>query len=317
MVNPRYPTGLFIQVGSLESEILAKKYLDRVASHKRLGFPLYMENLVLEAIAYQNDHAGPIIFNEEKLNWIKDYLHLFDKVFVGSLWVGKDGVWTDESRWANIHGTVDVAKQFIKYRQDNNITIPIHWYIELEADLNWFNSTEPSNNPRDLYTWYIMELTEELAKISKDKGLNYPPNLDFLWSPFWTKNLKDVPGDRPVLIKNIKSLLGNAPLLTWLHLQDGIGGQSIKHSDGSITYNRNAQDAIDFFNLLVEANSEFQTLRSGIINMEFFVTKEDNTLDPGDPLEQEERTLQYRQAGIPVGISWEISWWSRSLYGDT
>jgi hypothetical protein len=99
MVNPRYPTGLFIQVGSLESEILAKKYLDRVAAHKRLGFPLHMENLVLEAIAYQNDHAGPIIFNEEKLNWIKDYLHLFDKVFVGSLWVGKDGVWTDESRW--------------------------------------------------------------------------------------------------------------------------------------------------------------------------------------------------------------------------
>ncbi len=313
------PLGLFVQVNGLPSALEVKKWFDKIVTdYKRPGTPFYIPNLAVVTIVTKDANGSIQLARDDQgnlyLDRVKDYLPLFDNVFVGSLWVGE--VLDEDSRWANIYATRDAAKLFIQYMRDNNIAIPIHWYIEVEADLNQFTST----NYRDAYTWYIMQLTEDLTEISQSNGLNTP---EFFWSPYWGKNYNKAKHERTLLIENIKSLLKNAPRLTWLHFQDGVGANASRNLDGTINYNRFPDDAIQYFqNVLVPAN-EAGTLKSGVINMEYFVCAqgEDGKPDcakgmsPGDPFEQEDRVVAYRQASIPVGTSWEVRWWYDSLYG--
>jgi hypothetical protein len=313
------PLGLFVQVANLPPALEVKKWFDRIVrDYSQPGTAFYIPNLALEYIATKDADGSIVLAKDDQgnlyLDRIKDYLPHFGNVFVGSLWV--DGVLDEDSRWANIYATRDAAKLFIQYMRDNNIAIPIHWYIEIEANLNDFTSSDVTN----AYTWYIMQLTKDLTEISQNNGLNTP---EFLWSPYWYKPFNQLAVDDPnLLINNIKSLLVNAPRLTWLHFQDGVGAHAGKHPDGTITYGMTATDAINYFHqILVPANSE-GTLKSGIINMEYFVCVpgQDGSADcargmyPGDPVEQEDRMAQYRQANIPVGVSWEVRWWYASLY---
>jgi len=118
------------------------------------------------------------------------------------------------------------------------------------------------------------------------------------------------------LVSNLHDLLVGAPKLNWLHFQDFVGQPAKRQSDGSVKYYFTANDAIGYYSeVLVPANSSGQ-LVSGLVNMEHFIMDDNGSVYPGDPMEHAERHCAYRRAGIPVGFSWEIRWWYKSLYGD-
>ncbi len=318
------PLGLFVSVEGLSAEQL-KKWFDRILKdHRREGSPFYIDNLALTPVA--SDINGVISLYETQLDWIKDYLPHFGNIFVGGFTPPpptpdfdpfRDGIKNDDIRWAHIYGTREVANKFIKYYHSKNLTIPIHWYINYEADLNYFTDDD-GIEITDKYTWYLMQVIEDLTQISLNNGLNQP---QFLWSPYFGRRIRDLNGPTiDKLTARIRSILQNVPKLGWLHFQDGVGANAKKFSNGNITYSATAENAIEYFHRVLVPANDGGHLVSGIIDMEFFVMdgEDPNGLGiyTGDPAEQECRLCEYRRANIPVGISFEIRYWHSSLYGD-
>lgn len=158
----------------------------------------------------------------------------------------------------------------------------------------------------------MLPLTNHLTELSQTNGLNEP---EFLWSPYFGQ-YPSLQAVRQVIIFRLRDLLASVPKLGWLHVQDGVGAHSKKHSDGTITYPLTAEDVISYFNnVLIPASG---TLRSLRLNMEFFVFGPDGiAMYSGDPREQDNRQSKYKQANVPVGISFEIRYWYGSLYYRT
>jgi hypothetical protein len=145
------------------------------------GSPNHIETMIITNTA-KREANGPISLAKDSqgaymLDRIKDYLPKFDYLFFcGSSNVYDLDIAIASSRSANINYCRDASNLFIQYLQENDINKPIHWYIDPEADLNWFNV----NN----YNLYISEYIEELTNLSHDNSLNEP---EFLWSPFFAK----------------------------------------------------------------------------------------------------------------------------------
>lgn len=324
------PVGLFVSVEGLSKDELRKMFDKILEDHHREGTPFYINNLVLAPVA-SKDQNGAIRLYKERLDWIKDYFHYFGNIFVGgagplSLGPGfdpfRDGIKDDDYRWGHINDTREVANQFIQYYHENNLTgIAIHWYINYEADLNYFSDSDGSEIT-DKYTWYLMEVTKEFTEISINSGLNKP---EYFWSPYFGKGYSEE--NKDTLIARIKSLLQNASKLTWLHVQDGVGAHAIRHSDGTIAYElgHRAEDAIKYHWEVLAPADDGHTLLSNLLNMEYFVCSlgQDGRPDctrkmyPGDPGEHDDRICQYKQAGVfPVGVSFEIRYWYAARYGN-
>jgi hypothetical protein len=190
------PLGLFVSVNGVAATAdEVKKWFDRILKdHKRWGSAFYIGNLALGEIV-KKDANGSIVRCEE-LDWIKDYLAFFDNVFVGSLAPEEvtdtthenpysEGIKKPEIRLANINAAHDAANLFIKFLRENNIAIPIHWYISYEANLN--NLMDFSIY--ESYKTYIRDLIANLSNVSFGSGLNPP---EFLWSPYLTQAFNEL-----------------------------------------------------------------------------------------------------------------------------
>jgi hypothetical protein len=316
----RSPLGLFVQVISLTSppytEGEVRKWFERIIrDYRRKGSSHYIETLVLEFIGSKAS-ASPPQLCEEQLDWIKDYLPHFDYLFVGSIFprylTGVPYDITDDiSRRGNIFAARNLASKFIRYLRTNNITIPtIHWYIEWEGKLDRFARSDIKNAFKE----YFLQYTNKLTEISHDYGLNEP---EFFWSPSISKRYNALTtAEKTRLVRNIRDLLESVPKLGWLHFQDKVGTFATKHPDGTITYNFSAEDAINYYHKILVPAASGTNLKSALINMEFFVFDEDGNTVPGDPFEHEERQCKYMRANIPVGISWEISYWYPTLTNE-
>jgi hypothetical protein len=306
--------GLFVQLPGLTDDQLSKMF-DRIVKDRRKDSPYYVETLVLDPIA-RFDRLDPNSFRvslyEDKLDRIKDYLPHFDYLFVGSFPAEEinppstipANIEDSSLRGVHIRATRIVAQLFIDYLRRNNITIPIHWYINWEANLNRFTKSGYKN----AWKAYLLPFTNALTQISQRNGLNEP---EFFWSPYFRRRYGSLlPPEKNILISLIRDVLQSAPRLGWLHFQDGVGRDARKNPDGTITYRTTAEDVINYYHhILVRASGG--NLRSGLINMEFYVD-ENKTLH-GDPLEHEERQCKYMRANIPVGISFEIRYWYESV----
>ena len=317
-----FPMSLFVQVSSLpmaDKGAEVRKWFEKILSdHKRQGSPHYIHDLALSDVATIDPSTGISTFAKDQLNVIKNYLSYFGNVFVGTVLINhadpySSGIQDETFRWKNISASREAAARYVEYLKDSQINMPVHWYISYEADLNRLTD----DGIKEAYKAYIKQLTEDLAEINVREGLN--PNPSFLWSPaFHTRFHAVSDADKNKLASNLRNLFAGAPRLNWLHFQDFVGQPAKRQSNGSIHYDFTADDAIGYFSeVLVPANSSLQ-LKSCLVNMELFVSDAINplSLHPGDPMEQSERHCAYRRAGIPVGFSWEIRWWYRSLYGD-
>jgi hypothetical protein len=308
----RSPLGLFVPVVFLVSdysEAEVRSWFDRIVrDYRRRGSPNYMETLALVYIAKKEPNES-IALCQPELNRIKDYLPQFDSLFIGSLppkaVVENFNIRNANHRSAYLNATLDAAGLFVRYRRDNNITIPIHWYIEPEPELNYLHN---HSDYRNAYKAYISSFTNAATQLSYANGLNEP---EFLLSPYFAfyPSAEDIEG----VINGISDLLVNVPKLRWLHVQDGVGAHSKKHPDGTITYGLKPEHVIAFYkNILVPAAAD-TNVRSNLINMEFFVFTDDDSLVPGDPLEHEDRQCKYMRAGVPIGISFDEANWGRTF----
>jgi hypothetical protein len=123
----------------------------------------------------------------------------------------------------------------------------------------------------------------------------------------------------------LKNILTDNPSLTRLHVQDGVGGESRRHPDGTIGYPRTADhDVIPYYNnILVPAANATSAENNIRINMEFFVSEasvsgeEPRGMYVGIPSEQEIRQSKYAQANVPLGACFELRWWYGSMWYRT
>lgn len=301
--------GLFAQISTLDSAEVSK-WFDRVVKDRRKDSPYYIGTLALNLLA-RKFPDGRIRLWEQQLDWIKDYLPHFDNLFVGTIapeeLTAAPDITDSNFRQRHISVSEGVANQFIDYLRTRNITIPIHWYIEWEANLNRFTSGTHKN----AWKAYLLQFTNHLTEISHGNGLNEP---EFLWSPYFRKRFgRLLAPERSILISRIRDVLQSVPRLGWLHFQDGVGRDARKNPNGTITYRTTAEDVINYYrHILVAASGG--NLRSGLINMEFYV--DENAISPGDPFEHEDRQCKYMRANIPVGVSWEVRWWYISVINE-
>jgi PASTA domain len=308
--------GLFVQVESIPTEDDARKWLDKVVEdHEQKDSPSYVDTLTVQFIAHRHSD-GRIRLIKDKLDWIKNYLHHFDYLFFDCCvppeeLTASPNMKDPDFRQRHLRLCRVVAQQLIDYLRAENITIPaIHWYIQWEEDLNHLTSRSLKN----AWKAYLLQFTNDLTEISLNNGLNEP---EFFWSPFFGKRYRSLEEtiEIPLLIANIRDILQSVPKLGWLHFQDGVGRESKKNSDGTFTYGFTAEDAINFYhNILVRASGG--NLRSGLINMEFFLCAQRGCkeISTGDPFEHEDRMGKYELANIPVGISFEVRYWYESKY---
>ena len=308
------PLGMFVAVRRLDWYRTVgepKSWFERIfVDFGEPGSPNHMETLTLVDLVRRSNVTGLHRFNRAQLDLIKDFLPKFDYLFVTGAPPWEANMGNARSRTSHINITREFSRQFIEYLKENNINIPIHWFIAPEAHLNSLAS--------DVGNWkkYISQYVGVMTDLSAEYGLNVP---EFLWSPFF-KEYPSLVWVREAIRDSLHDLLTSVPKLTWLHVQDGVGARSRKHSDGTITYELEAKCVIDYYNNILRPAAKGTNVKSNLINMEFFIFK-DNPDDPahpfiipGDPIEQQQRQTKYLQANVPLGISFEIAYWYGSLY---
>jgi hypothetical protein len=273
------------------------------------GSPNHIETLVVADFAVRNNGMIELIKdtnNVKMLDRIKDYLPKFDYLFVSP---SPDGVplniTSHLSRARHIKSCKDAGILFMKYMQNNNINVPIHWYIMPEGDI------ADVSFPSDDTNSYISEYTGVMSELIQDR---VP---EFLWSPYFVAYFMD-PHRRDMVIGRLKQILTSNPRLTRLHVQDGVGARSDMNPDYTITYNQTIDEVIAFYNyILVPAAQGTNVENNNRINMEFFVMDQNYNPPPmyfGVEGEQQYRQSKYMQANVPLGVCFEIGYWYGSLY---
>lgn len=324
------PRGLFVQVASVPTGAeawKARKWFEAVCQHHRMpGTADYIYDLVLSDTG---DANGDLYVAQ--LDLVDDYFHCFDNVFMGTVDLPWPGDSAGQSRY--LHGIMDSG-----YRWDNILlsrkiadaliarypTLPFHWYLTLEANLNYFTGSNVGGTNysgaqiREAYKAYILQLSGDLYQ--KRAGA-------VLWSPaFWSPWSTLDSTTRSSLAASISNLLHATPRLTWLHFQDFIGqGSDVRCTATNVcspwqkpTYTFTCNDAVGYHGLLAAAVPT--TVISLAVNQEMFIVGTDSSdafkaMFPADPVELDARQQCYAQHGVPIGTSWEIRWWYLARYG--
>ncbi len=309
------PQGFFVEISSLpewdNSAFDPRNWFNKIFEiFGQPDSPNHIETLVLTYFAVNNNGTIELIKDRENadmLDRIKDFLPKFDSLFVAA---SPDNVPLDitkhHSRSRHIKFCKDAGKLFMKYMRDNNITVPIHWYITPEANITSFGNTSGSD-----FNSYISEYIEVMSDLIQE----YIP--EFLWSPYFVATFMDQ-DTRDRVIGTLRHILTSNPGLSRLHAQDGVGARSQIHPDGLITYNQTIEQVIAYYNnILVPAAAGTNVDKNNRINMELFVM--DHNFDPppiyfGVEAEQQYRQSKYMQANVPLGVCFEIRYWYGSLY---
>lgn len=307
------PKSLFVQVVSVPRGAEAWKtrawFYKVCTEHRSPGSDDLIYNLVLSEIA-SPDGA----LDTEGLDIVEDYFGCFDNIFVGTVnQLHPDayvtGMKDSDFRWQNINTGTAVAQAWDNRFRARFPDGSYQWYVSYEANLNYLAA---DNALKEAYVAFLLEHTRQLNAIRAGA---------VLWSPAcWIPYSALSSTQRNALRDAIADLLTRVPAITWFHFQDFLGQAAQRDcSTGNITYGFTAQDAIGYYNLLAQAVSG-TSVASYRINMEHFVLGgagcPAGAIYPGQLSEHVARESAYTSAGVPIGASWEIRWWYRTLYGD-
>lgn len=305
------PEGLFVQVESLIwSQSLhggPKDWFDSIIRDFRLP-QRRIEFLVLVDMATEEPN-GAIQLDKRNLDLIKDYLPKFDYLFVAPV---KESLIAKRCDDTKVHIDVtnvtqvdrhvsanrEVAREFIQYLRDNNITIPIHWYILPEPNLIW---------PLEPYKKYISKYIDVMTNLSADNNLNAP---EFLWSPYFSDTTLGSADD-------LRDLLLEFPKLGWMHVQDMVGSLAVRNSTtGKITFGRFIDQVVNYVFQFITPVVQQGILKNLRVNAEMFVFGDEvpRKAHPADPAQRSDSQRFYNEKGLPLGACYEIRHWYGSLY---
>lgn len=280
---------LFIQCAHTSPWQIAQQLEHVRLHHKDPSKDDYIYNVVLDEIG---DERGLHI---NQLDTIAPYLRkTFDNVFVGShyiRWTGAgtayaEGMANSRHRWRNLVMQKNLWQAFVARYP----SIPIHWYINHEGVLDYFDIPEV----RAGYGAYLLQSVKDSHAIK--------PRRAVLWSPaVWSgKPLTSLEEAQIALtfrrVRYLAQHAGHHAGVNWLHLQDMMG-----RGRADIT----EQDVLQWYRELKAAYS-WDSLR---VNMEYFTRNEYGQLVPEDPAVIQARENWYQQHGVPLGASWELRWW--------
>jgi hypothetical protein len=303
------PLGFHLEVQSSQGDPLfggVKEWLSTIVQDFRNpSSPNYVATLAITIAAYK-DNSG-VHLNESQLNFVKEFLPHFDYLFIGCLpnkyVISSPDVTKASHRSAFVNANRDAAELFIQWLRTNNITTPIHWYIDWEENINEFgfgNAANLKNGYKELFS----QFTSELWNLSINNGINEP---EFLWSPYFGS-----PSGSILERDLLRDLLVSVPKLSWLNVQDGIGVNATKNPNGQIAYNRTPEQVINYYQNVIGPASG--PVKNNGFNMECFVFDGHGGMPPGDPEELQIRQSKYMQANIPVGVSFEIRYFIGAFY---
>ena len=194
---------------------------------------------------------------------LSQYFHLFDKVYVGSLWPDRLDPHTETGRAAAITAQTAVLQKFYD-KWGRGMGDKLGWYQTVEGSLNAIGSSSAS--------------AADWGKFYNDAfvALNKVKPLDMLWSPVagkatWSTANNGTGVAPPQLEANLESLFCNLSHPVKLHFQDYLG-QSVSF-EFPFHYNYTQQyscegDTVPYLQLLQRVSKRCPNLQEVKVNME-------------------------------------------------
>lgn len=322
---------IFLQLNQAFDEAKTRVWLQKACEVKD-DENLRLVNLVIQEAAYSDGSL-----RATQLDVASDYFSCFNAVFLGiphktsAEW--KDWPRTPDQDPSNDNpGTMyDVGIRNSSFRAENvrvakmaadNIaarypTLPFHWYISYESNLNY----QADAGIRTGYKDYLSQVSNYLYSVA-------PRSV--LWSPtFWTPYESLTPAQRESLTVAVSDVFASSPRINRVDFQDFIGQAStVTCVDGtnclpwqSVKYKIDYRNTYGYWALMRDAQARAgYTVVNLMVNMELFITQRRAdgsfvSFTPGDPVEIKHREEMYADRKIPIGASWEIRYWYLSNFG--
>lgn len=220
------------------------------------------------------------------------------------------GILTPSWRWDNIDANRRAADRFLEFVGQHypGVRSTVQWYVTYEGYFDWFGDNRYSNELKDAYEAYILQLIREYRaalvaagepEISSGRAILWSPSYEDLFQEHVPTQLESIRANLRSMLSNIKARAyeeGIGRGLDWFHMQDRLGqiGCFSEQCYSSVA---------SWYQFLASVNNDefkFANLR---VNMELFVP---GPSPQGDPIEHQTRREFYRQNGVPIGASWEL-----------
>lgn len=305
--------------------------------HRDPGGSSYIHNVVLVGVV--NPVSGEL--RTDQLNAVLPHVpgggeeQCFDNVFVGPAvlrdledpWKGRGdspaglepwcadspycgGILTGSWRWENIQANRRAADLFLGFVNEHypGVRSNVQWYITYEGYFDWFGDNRYSNELKNAYEAYILQLIREYRtalvaagepEISSGRAILWSPSYEDHFDAHGNSELESIRANLRSMLSNIKARAyeeGIGRGLDWFHMQDRLG------QIGCFTEECYSGVA-SWYRFLASVDNEefgFANLR---VNMELFVP---GPLPQGDPVEHRSRQDFYVANGVPIGASWEL-----------
>jgi hypothetical protein len=334
------PKSMFIDLGAATPYEIGHR-VDRICSeHRDPGGDEYIHDVVLVGLV--DEASGQLRVDE--LNAVLPHvpgggdIPCFDNVFVGPAslstqsmsWKTHDdfpeglepwcadnpycgGILTESWRWDNIRANRVAADTFLAFVNGSypGVRSNVQWYVTYEAYFDWLGDNNYSSLVRGAYESYLFQTIKEYRDALLAAGESVEnSSRAVLWSPTYENGygahepgqLDSIRANLRVMFRNIENLAtehGITRGLDWVHMQDRIGQMGCFES---ACY----EDVKSWYDFLATVNYEEFSFASLRVNMEGFST---GSPPLGDPSEQMVRQDFYQANGIPIGASWELTWW--------
>lgn len=259
---------------------------------------------------FDNVFVGPAVVRDLEDPWIErnDFPAGLEPWCADSSYCG--GILTGSWRWDNVEANRRAADLFLEFVNEHypGVRSNIQWYVTYEGYFDWFGDNRYSNELKNAYEAYILQLIREFREALVDAG---EPEISsgraILWSPSYEDDFEAHGSSELESIRaNLRSMLSNVRArayaegigrgLDWLHMQDRLG------QIGCFTEDCYSSVASWYRFLASVNNEEFGFANLGV-NMELFVP---GPSPQGDPLEHRTRQDFYVANGVPIGASWEL-----------
>lgn len=227
------------------------------------------------------------------------------------------GILTDTWRWDNIQANREGADLFLGFANENypGIRPNLQWYITYEAYFDWLGDNSYAPRLRSAYEAYLLQtITEYRDALVAAGEPEATASRAVLWSPAYeneyqahsTGQLETIRASLRSMFRNVAdhaTARGITRGLDWLHMQDRIGQTGCFEP----ACYEGVKSWYEFLSTVNHEDFSFASLR---VNMEGFSPGSSRL---GDPAEQKVRQNYYESNGIPIGASWELTWWLNAV----
>lgn len=330
---------MFLDLGGAPAEEIAARVQTICAEHRDPTSDNYIMNVVLvgvvdqagdlrvdqlravlphvpgggQSTCFENVFVGPTQLDVGPLPWKTraDFPQNLEPWCADSPYCG--GILTPSWRWDNIDANREAADLFLGFVDLHypGVRANLHWYVTYEAYFDWLGDNAYSDDVRNAYTAYLLEMVRAYHQALLYAGEPAAgASRAVLWSPAYESSyyvhspleLNRIRDNLRYMFHSIQAAAAGEGInrgVDWLDMQDKLGQTDCF----SVECYLGVKQWYDFLATVNFPEFSFASLR---VNMELF----SSNLPGPDPDEHMARQNFYDANGIPIGASWELRFWS-------